>query len=66
VPDRIQKLILADHTVTVADQVDKKIEDLGLDGHKRRTPPQLAAIHVEGALLEQIAQDFLPVFRARP
>jgi hypothetical protein len=36
--------------------VDKKIEDLGLDGDRRRTPPQLAAIHVERAFLEQIAQ----------
>ena len=66
VPDRRQKIVLADHTVTVPDQVDKKIEDLGLDGHKRRTPPQLAAIRVERTFLEQIAQDFIPLFAPRP
>ena len=50
----------------MADQVDKEIEDLGLDRHQVGAPPQLAAIHVEGVFLEQIAQEFLPVRRARP
>ena len=65
-PDRRQELILADHTITVPDQVNKEIEDLGLDGHKRRSPPQLAAIRVERTFLEQIAQDFIPLVTPRP
>jgi hypothetical protein len=63
-PDRRQKLILADHSVTAADQVNKKIEDLGLEGHGHCTPPQLAAIHVERIFLKQIAQCFFPFFVA--
>jgi hypothetical protein len=65
-PDRRQKLILADHTIAVPDQVDKKIEDLGLDGHGCRTPPQLAAIRVERTFLEEITQYFVPLITGRP
>jgi hypothetical protein len=46
-PDRRQEIILADYTIAVLDQVNKKIEDLGLDGHKVCSPPQLAAIRVK-------------------
>ena len=59
VPDRRQKFILADDTATVPDQVNEEIEDLGLDGYKRRPPPQLAAIHIEGTVIEHIAQGHL-------
>jgi hypothetical protein len=52
--------------VTVADQVGKKIEDLGLDGHERRTPPQLATIHVERTFLEQVTQDSFRSSRRAP
>jgi hypothetical protein len=38
-PDRRQKLVLADDTITVPDQVNKEIENLGLDGHKVCSPP---------------------------
>ena len=34
-----REVILADHTITVPDQVNKEIEDLGLDSHKVRSPP---------------------------
>jgi hypothetical protein len=52
VPDRSQQIVLADHTVTVPDQVNKEIEDLGLHGHQVSTPAQLAAIQVECTVLE--------------
>ena len=38
-PDRRDEVVLANHTITVLDQVNKKIEDLGLDGHKVRSSP---------------------------
>ena len=38
-PDRRQEVVLADHTITVPDQVNKEIEDLRLDSHKVRSPP---------------------------
>jgi hypothetical protein len=65
VPDRGQKLILADHAVTVPDQVNKEIEDLGLNSHYLRSPPELAAVDIERAFFEQIAQVFA-VLRAAP
>ena len=46
-PDRRQEIVLTDHTITVPDQVNKEVEDLGLNSHKVRFPPQLAAIRVE-------------------
>jgi hypothetical protein len=51
-PDRGQQIILADDTVAVPDQVNKEIEDLGLDSHKGRSPAQFAAIRVECTVLE--------------
>jgi hypothetical protein len=65
-PDRGQQIILADHPVTVPDQVDKEIEDLGLDSHKGRSPAQFTAIRVERTVLESIAQDPNPLFAHCP
>ena len=65
-PDRRQEVILADHAITVPDQVNEKIEDLRLDRHKVGSPPELAAIRVERTLLEQIAQNFIPLVARRP
>ncbi len=55
-PDRGQKVVLADHAITMADQVKKEIENLGLDGHQVCSPPQLAAIRVERTVIEEIEQ----------
>ena len=44
--------------------MDKEIKNLRLDSHQVGAPTQLAAIHVEGIFLEQIAQEFLPVVLA--
>ena len=55
-PDRGQQLVLADHAVAVPDQVNKKIEDLGLDGDQGSSPAQFAATCVEYTVLEKIAQ----------
>ena len=51
-PHRGQQIVFADHTVTVPDQVNEEIEDLGLDSHQGRSPAQLAAIRVECTVLE--------------
>ena len=51
-PHRGQQFILADDTVTVPDQMNEKIEDLGRDGHQGRSPAQFATIRVECAVLE--------------
>jgi hypothetical protein len=37
--------------------MDKKIENLGLDGHERASPVQFPPIGVEYAVLEKIAHD---------
>ena len=44
--------------------MDKEIKNLRLDSHQVGASAQLAAIHVEGIFLEQIAQEFLPVLLA--
>jgi hypothetical protein len=65
VPDRSQQLILADHTITVAKQVNKEIEDLRLDGHRRGSPAELPMAGVEHAIIKQVAQVLGPArFRA--
>jgi hypothetical protein len=51
-PDRGQELVLADHTVTVPDEMNEQIEDLGLDGDQRGSPAQLASVCVENTILE--------------
>jgi hypothetical protein len=51
-PDRGKELVFADHALTVSDQVNKEIEDLGLDGDQHSSPTQFAAICVEHTILE--------------
>src|SRR5216683_4869379 len=46
-PDGVEHIVLADHPITVADQVDEQIEDLRPDVNQLGAAPQLAAIHVE-------------------
>ena len=55
-PDRVQEIVLADHTITVLNEMNEQIENLGLDGYKSRSSAQFAAIGVERTILEQIAQ----------
>ena len=45
-PDGVEQIILADHAITVVDQVDEQIEDLRPDIDQLGAAPQLAAIHV--------------------
>src|SRR5262245_10811654 len=47
VPDSVEQILLADHPITVADQVDEQIEDLRPDIDQLGAAPQLAAIHVD-------------------
>jgi hypothetical protein len=51
-PDRGQQLILAHHPVAMPDEVNKKIEDLGLDSNQGISPAQFAAVRVEYTILE--------------
>jgi hypothetical protein len=41
--------------------MNKKVENLGLDSHKRAFPAQFPPIRVEYAVLEIIAQDKIPL-----
>jgi hypothetical protein len=45
--------------------MNKKIEDLGLDSHKRTFPAQFPPIGVEYAVLEIIKQDKIPLVARR-
>ena len=58
-PDRVQKIVLADHTVAMADQVNEQVEHLRLDRNRLRTAMQLAAIDVERAVFEKVTQSQL-------
>ena len=49
VPDRGQQIVLGDDPVAVSHQMNKKIENLGLDSDKRTSPAQFPPIRVEYA-----------------
>ena len=51
-PDGVEQIILADHPITVVDQVDEQIEDLRSDIDQLGAAPQLAAIHVDRIFTE--------------
>jgi len=46
-------------------QMSKKVENLGLDGHKRGFPTQFPPIRVEYAVLKMIAQNRIPLVTPR-
>jgi len=60
VPDGVDQLILTDHTLHIADQIVKKVEDLGRNGDDGPAPPQLAAISVERTVFKEITQAGVP------
>ena len=51
-PDRSQQIVFANYAVTVPDQVNKEIEDLGLDSYEGGSPAQLSAIRIDCTVLE--------------
>jgi hypothetical protein len=61
VPDRGEQIIPGDDAVAVPHQVNKEIENLGLDRHRRASPVQFPPIRVEYAVLEKIAQERIPL-----
>src|SRR5262249_27859572 len=60
VPDRGDKVILADDAVAVAYHIFKEIEDLGFDQHRARSAIQRAPIGIQSKILEQIEQPSAP------
>ena len=60
VPDAVDQRILTDHTLHSADQIVKKVEDLGRNGDDGPAPPQLAAISVECTVFKEITQAGVP------
>jgi hypothetical protein len=60
VPDGIDEVVLADDPLPVADQIIEQVEYLWRDGDGFRVAMQLAAVRVEYAILEQIAQAAVP------
>src|SRR6185295_16365262 len=51
-PHLIEQLLLGDHAVAVAEQVDEDIEDLRLDRHRLAVAAKLEALNVELAAIE--------------
>jgi hypothetical protein len=49
----------------VSHQMNKKIENLGLDSYKRTSPAQFPPIRVEYALPEIVAQGNIPLIAPR-
>ena len=56
-PDRGEEIILADDSIAVLDQVDKKIEDLRLNLNAIRPAPQFAAADIERMAAEVEPQE---------
>ena len=46
-PDRGDQIVLADHTVAVAHQIEQQIEHLRLDRDQLRAPPEFAAFRIK-------------------
>jgi hypothetical protein len=56
VPDRCDQVILADHAVAIAHQMDQQVEHLRLDGDGLAGAPQLAPIHVKDVIIKEKLQ----------
>lgn len=52
VPDRSNKIIFADHALTVSNQILQQIKDLRLNGHDSAPAAQLAAASIESIIFE--------------
>ena len=57
----LMKVVFADHTLPVPDQVIEQVEYLWRDGDDVRSAMQLAPVSVECVLLEEIAQAAIPL-----
>jgi hypothetical protein len=68
-PDGRDQVIFADDALSVADQIEEKVENLWRNGYDGSAPPQLAAVSVERTVFEEVAQASVPTWRdslARP
>ncbi len=52
-PHRIQHVVLADHVLSVPDQVEQKVEDLRPGRNHLRRPGEFTSLSVEDAVSEQ-------------
>src|SRR4249919_3232480 len=62
-PEGRDQVVLADHALAVADQVNKKIECLRRNRNRVGSPNQLPFVDVEREVLKQIAQSRTPSCR---
>jgi hypothetical protein len=62
-PDGVEQIILADHSITVVDQIDEQIEDLRPHIDQLGAASQLAAIHVYRISTELKSQSSLRLRR---
>src|SRR5262249_61071761 len=46
-PDRVEQLILADRSITIANEIDQQVEHLRLDVNDRVGAPQLLPRHID-------------------
>ncbi len=61
IPDGVDEVILADHALSIADQVIEQVEYLWRDGDQVRATMQLAPVGVECIFLEEIAHAVNPL-----
>ena len=54
-PDRVEQLGLGNDTITIGDEMDEHVEDLGLDVHRRVGAPELVARRVDHRVAESVA-----------
>ena len=59
-PDGLDQVVLADDMLPVADQVVQQVEDLRRDRDQFSAATKLAAVSVESAILEEVAQAAVP------
>jgi len=59
-PNGVDKVVLADDVLPVADQVVQQVEDLGRDRNQFSAATKLAAVGVESVVLEEVAQAAVP------
>jgi hypothetical protein len=60
VPDGGDEIVLADDSLSVANQVFEKIKHLGCNRYEACPATQLAAVSVQHAVLEEITQASVP------
>jgi hypothetical protein len=60
IPDRVDKIVLADDAISIADQVIKQSENLWRRRDQVSPATEFAPVDIENVILEEIAQGTIP------